>query len=64
MREDRIQRLQSEQKHTLESLAIQLSTPTRFVDSIEMTIKEKLHEILSENKEKTAVRCKIAQFYN
>ncbi|XP_048517705.1 coiled-coil domain-containing protein 170 isoform X2 [Dendroctonus ponderosae] len=54
VRDDRVQRLQAEQKHTLESLAIQLSTPTRFVDSIEMTIKEKLHEVLSENKEKTA----------
>lgn len=47
--------MQSEQKHLLESLAIQLSTPTRFVDSIEIAIKEKIHEILSDNKEKTAV---------
>ncbi|XP_030767167.1 coiled-coil domain-containing protein 170-like [Sitophilus oryzae] len=53
LKEDKIQRLQSDQKHTLESIAILLSTPTRFVDSLEGPIKEKIHEILSENKEKS-----------
>ncbi|CAG9761995.1 unnamed protein product [Ceutorhynchus assimilis] len=53
-RDEKLIRLQSEHKHTLESLAIQLSTPTRFVDSIEIAIKEKIHELLSDNNEKSA----------
>ncbi|XP_076273754.1 coiled-coil domain-containing protein 170 isoform X2 [Rhynchophorus ferrugineus] len=51
-REDKILRLQSDHKHAMESVAILLSTPTRFVDSLEGPIKEKIHEILSDNKEK------------
>ncbi|XP_066252441.1 coiled-coil domain-containing protein 170 isoform X3 [Euwallacea similis] len=54
LKDEKIQRLQSEQKHLVESLAIQLSSPTRFVDSVEVSIKEKIHELIAENKEKTA----------
>lgn len=55
LKEEKIQRLQADGKHTLESLAIILSTPSRFVDSLETTIKDRIHEILNENQEKTAV---------
>ncbi|XP_066146448.1 coiled-coil domain-containing protein 170 isoform X1 [Euwallacea fornicatus] len=54
LKDEKIQRIQSEQKHLIESLAIQLSSPTRFVDSVEVSIKEKIHELIAENKEKTA----------
>lgn len=37
----------------MESLAIQLSTPSRFVESHESSIKERLRELLLENKEKS-----------
>lgn len=55
-KEDRIQRLQADHKHSLESIAIILSTPSRFVESMEATIKDRIHEILSDNQEKTAVK--------
>ncbi|CAH1965696.1 unnamed protein product [Acanthoscelides obtectus] len=54
-KDERIQRLQADNKHTLESLAIILSTPSRFVDSLESSLKDRIHEILDENKEKNAV---------
>ncbi|VEN42414.1 unnamed protein product [Callosobruchus maculatus] len=54
VKDEKIQRLQVDNKHTLESLAIILSTPSRFVDSIETSLKDRIHEILDENKEKTA----------
>ncbi|CAH1965693.1 unnamed protein product [Acanthoscelides obtectus] len=53
-KDERIQRLQADNKHTLESLAIILSTPSRFVDSLESSLKDRIHEILDENKEKNA----------
>nr|CAI5855774.1 unnamed protein product [Callosobruchus analis] len=53
-KDEKIQRLQADNKHTLESLAIILSTPSRYVDSIETSLKDRIHEILDENKEKTA----------
>ncbi|XP_068907810.1 coiled-coil domain-containing protein 170 isoform X2 [Tenebrio molitor] len=54
IREEKIQRLQSENRHTLESLAILLSTPSRFVESLEATIKDRIRDILNDNKEKEA----------
>ncbi|XP_023011998.2 coiled-coil domain-containing protein 170 isoform X4 [Leptinotarsa decemlineata] len=54
MKEERILRLQADNKHTLESLAIILSTPSRFVESLEATIKDRIHEIINDNKDKTA----------
>lgn len=56
LKEDKIQRLQADNKHTLESLAIILSTPSRFVESLEATIKDRIHEILTDNQEKIAVK--------
>ena len=47
--------MQSENRHTLESLAILLSTPSRFVEALEATIKDRIRDILTENKEKEAV---------
>lgn len=62
VREEKIQRLQSENRYSLESLAILLSTPSRFVESLEATVKDRIRELLTENKEKTAVtqnHCKV-----
>lgn len=56
MREEKCQRLQNENRHLLESLAIMLSTPSRFVESLEGSIKDRIREVLTENKDKTAVR--------
>lgn len=41
----------------MESFAILLSLPTRFVEAHESTIKERIREILSESKDKTVVSC-------
>ncbi|KAJ8985384.1 hypothetical protein NQ317_007541 [Molorchus minor] len=54
IKDDKLQRLQSESKHTLESLAILLSTPSRFVESLESSIKDRIHDLINENKDKTA----------
>lgn len=55
MREEKCQRLQNDNRHLLESLAIMLSTPSRFVESLEASIKDRIRELLTENKDKTAV---------
>lgn len=47
--------MQNENRHLLESLAILLSTPSRFVESLEGAIKDRIRELLLENKDKTAV---------
>lgn len=56
MREEKCQRLQNENRHLLESLAIMLSTPSRFVESLEGSIKDRIRELLTENKDRAAVR--------
>lgn len=56
LREDKCIRLQNELRHLQESLAIQLSSPSRFVETNETAIKERIREILSDNKEKHCVR--------
>ncbi|XP_045480257.1 coiled-coil domain-containing protein 170 [Harmonia axyridis] len=53
-RDERIQRIQNENRHFLESLAILLSTPSRFVESLEVTIKDRIRDLTTEIKEKTA----------
>ncbi|KAI4496530.1 hypothetical protein M0804_000340 [Polistes exclamans] len=50
-REEKEQRLQTELRHLLESLAILLSTPSRFVESHENAIKDRIREILDESKD-------------
>ncbi|KAL0880898.1 hypothetical protein ABMA27_002070 [Loxostege sticticalis] len=52
-REEKYQRLQTEFRNTLESIAILLSLPTRFVEAHESTIKDRIREILSDNKDKS-----------
>jgi ElaB/YqjD/DUF883 family membrane-anchored ribosome-binding protein len=55
LKEDKLQRLQNELRHLLESLAIQLSSPARFVDTQEGSIKERLREVMQENKDRLTV---------
>uniref|UniRef100_A0A2A4J8C4 Coiled-coil domain-containing protein 170 n=1 Tax=Heliothis virescens TaxID=7102 RepID=A0A2A4J8C4_HELVI len=52
-RDEKYQRLHAEYRNTMESLAILLSLPTRFVEAHESTIKDRIREILSENKDKS-----------
>ncbi|XP_053613063.1 coiled-coil domain-containing protein 170 isoform X3 [Plodia interpunctella] len=52
-REEKYQRLQAEFRNTMESLAILLSLPTRFVEAHESTIKDRIRELLSENKDRS-----------
>lgn len=56
-REEKEQRLQTELRHLLESLAILLSTPSRFVESHENVIKDRIREILAESKDQALVFC-------
>lgn len=53
--QEKIQRLQHENRHFLEALSILLSTPARFVESLDGSIKDRIREILTENKERAAV---------
>ncbi|KPJ11115.1 Coiled-coil domain-containing protein C6orf97 [Papilio machaon] len=52
-RDEKYQKLQSEFRNTMESIAILLSLPTRFVEAHESTIKDRIREILGENKDKS-----------
>ncbi|XP_075974856.1 coiled-coil domain-containing protein 170-like isoform X2 [Anticarsia gemmatalis] len=52
-RDEKFQRLHTEFRNTMESIAILLSLPTRFVEAHESTIKDRIREILSENKDKS-----------
>lgn len=54
-KEERCLRLDTELRHLLESLAIMLSTPVRFVDSSELSIKERIRDLLSDAKDKSTV---------
>ncbi|XP_057336731.1 coiled-coil domain-containing protein 170 isoform X2 [Microplitis mediator] len=50
-REEKLSRVQNEMRHLLESLAILVSTPNRFVESHENSIKDRIREIIAENKD-------------
>ncbi|XP_006611826.1 coiled-coil domain-containing protein 170 [Apis dorsata] len=50
-REEKCQRLQTEFRHFLESLAMVVSGPNRFIESQENAIKDRVREILAENKD-------------
>ncbi|XP_012541486.1 coiled-coil domain-containing protein 170 isoform X2 [Monomorium pharaonis] len=52
-REEKTQRVQNELHHLLESIAILVSTPTRFVESHENAIKDRIREILADNKDQS-----------
>lgn len=55
IQEEKYQRLHNEHRNALESIALLLSTPIRYVDSLEDAIKDRVREILSENREKSGV---------
>ncbi|XP_076628794.1 coiled-coil domain-containing protein 170 [Colletes latitarsis] len=50
-REEKMQRMQNESRHFLESLAILVSGPNRYVESHENAIKDRIREILAESKD-------------
>ncbi|XP_013136804.1 PREDICTED: coiled-coil domain-containing protein 170 [Papilio polytes] len=52
-RDEKYQKLHSEFRNTMESIAILLSLPTRFVEAHETTIKDRIREILGDNKDKS-----------
>ncbi|XP_021937804.1 coiled-coil domain-containing protein 170 isoform X2 [Zootermopsis nevadensis] len=52
LKEEKLQRLQNELRHLLESLAIQLSSPVKFVETQEGSIQERLREVIQENKDR------------
>ncbi|XP_011253902.1 coiled-coil domain-containing protein 170 isoform X2 [Camponotus floridanus] len=52
-REEKTQRVQNDLRHLLESLAILVSTPNRFVESHENAIKDRIREILADNKDQS-----------
>ncbi|XP_052739426.1 coiled-coil domain-containing protein 170 isoform X1 [Bicyclus anynana] len=52
-RDEKYQRLQTDFRNTMESIAILLSLPTRFVEAHESTIKDRIRELLSDNKDKS-----------
>lgn len=54
-RDEKYQRLQTDFRNTMESIAILLSLPTRFVEAHDATIKDRIREILSDNKDKSVV---------
>lgn len=54
--DEKCQRLQSEHRGVMESLAVLLSTPARFVESLEGSIKDRIRELMGENREKTGVK--------
>ncbi|XP_034950861.1 coiled-coil domain-containing protein 170 [Chelonus insularis] len=52
-KEEKLQRIQTEMRHLLESLAILVSTSNRFVESHENSIKDRIREILADHKDQT-----------
>ncbi|OAD55247.1 hypothetical protein WN48_05004, partial [Eufriesea mexicana] len=50
-REEKCQRVQTELRHFLESLAMLVSGPNRYIESHENAIKDRIREILAENKD-------------
>lgn len=54
--------MQSQLRHLLESLAILVSGPNRFVESHENAIKDRIREILAENKDQALVFFRIIRY--
>ncbi|CAH0746929.1 unnamed protein product [Bemisia tabaci] len=52
--EEKTIRVQNELRHVLESLAIMLGTPTKFCEASELSIKERIRDLLGENKDKSS----------
>jgi hypothetical protein len=55
-REEKATRSQCELRRVLEGLAVQLSSPARFVDAQEESIRERIRELQHECKERSVVR--------
>lgn len=53
-----MQRLHGEYRHLIESFATLVSGPTKFIEHNENCIKDRIREIMHENKDKSAVSCK------
>ncbi|XP_014254516.1 coiled-coil domain-containing protein 170 isoform X2 [Cimex lectularius] len=53
LKEEKGLRLETELRHLLESLAILLSSPVRFVESTEISIKDKIRDLINEAKDKS-----------
>jgi hypothetical protein len=54
-REEKATRSQCELRRVLEGLAVQLSSPARFVDAQEESIRERIRELQHECKERSVV---------
>lgn len=54
-REEKCQRVQTDYRHFLESLAVLVSGPNRFIESQENAIKDRVREILAESKDQALV---------
>lgn len=54
--------MQNELRHLLESVAILISTPNRFVESHENAIKDRIREILADSKDQSLVICRAIAY--
>ncbi|XP_048261175.1 coiled-coil domain-containing protein 170 isoform X4 [Bombus terrestris] len=63
-RDEKCQRVQTELRHLLESLATLVSGPNRFVESHENVIKDRIREILAENKDQALTIQKLRDKVN
>ncbi|KAK9305029.1 hypothetical protein QLX08_003731 [Tetragonisca angustula] len=63
-RDEKCQRVQAELRHLLESLAMLVSGPNRFIESHENVIKDRIREILAENKDQALMIQKLREKVN
>ncbi|KOX72149.1 hypothetical protein WN51_01011, partial [Melipona quadrifasciata] len=63
-RDEKCQRVQTELRHLLESLAMLVSGPNRFIESHENVIKDRIREILAENKDQALMIQKLREKVN
>ncbi|XP_033346962.1 coiled-coil domain-containing protein 170 isoform X3 [Bombus vosnesenskii] len=63
-RDEKCQRAQTELRHLLESLATLVSGPNRFIESHENVIKDRIREILAENKDQALAIQKLRDKVN
>ncbi|XP_043580967.1 coiled-coil domain-containing protein 170 isoform X3 [Bombus pyrosoma] len=63
-RDEKCQRVQTELRHLLESLATLVSGPNRFIESHENVIKDRIREILAENKDQALTIQKLRDKVN
>ena len=62
-RDEKCQRVQAELRHLLESLAMLVSGPNRFIESHENVIKDRIREILAENKDQALVLLHFSHYF-